>query len=85
MEIKMTIVTHFGGDPRYYSFTKDVNSLDELKEAFLKRFGNRNDESNKLLRQKQLVKQLTYDAKTLDDWLTSVNRKTDWELRVVRT
>lgn len=79
----MTIVTHFGGDPKYYSFTKDVETLGDLKEAFLKRFGNMNDESNKLLRQKPLVKKLTYEAKTLAEWLTSVNQKTDWELRVV--
>lgn len=79
----MTIITHYAGFERSYSFTKEVETLDELKTAFLKRFGNRNSETNKLMKQKPLVKKLTYEAKTLDEWLQSVNLKTDWELSVV--
>lgn len=85
MEAKMTIVTYDGGDKKQFSFSKEVETLDDLKTAFLKRFGNMNDETNKLLRQKPLVKKLTYEAKTLDEWLQSVNKKTDWELIVVFT
>lgn len=85
LEVKMTITTHYGGFPRYFSFTKEVETLDDLKTAFLKRFGNRNSETNKLMRQKPLVKQLTYEAKTSKEWVRSVNLKTDWELSIVLT
>lgn len=83
MEVKMTITTHYAGFPRYFSFTKEVETLDELKTAFLKRFGNMNSETNKLTRQKPLVKKLTYEAKTSKEWAHSVNTKTDWHLSIV--
>lgn len=83
MEVKMTITTHFGGDPKFFVFNKKINSLDELKTAFLKRFGNMHDESNKLLKQKDLVKKLTREAKSLAEWLQNVNTKTDWHLSVL--
>lgn len=81
----MTIITHYAGFERSYSFIKEVETLDDLKTAFLKRFGNRNGETNKLMNQKPLVKKLTYEAKTLKEWLRSVNLMTDWELSVVFT
>jgi len=55
-----------------YVFCKEVENLDELKEAFLKRFGNINA-SVKSMKVKPLIKTLTYKAKTAKEWMDSIN------------
>ena len=66
------------------SFLKDVSTLDELKASFLKRFGNISDASNKALKEKAIVKELTYSAKSLPEWIRLINTHTRWELNVKR-
>lgn len=83
MEVRMTITTHYSGIKRTKNFIKEVDSLDDLKTAFLKRFGNMNDETNKLMSQKKYVKELTYKAKTLNDWVQEVNTKTSWNIDIL--
>lgn len=55
-----------------YTFSKEVENLDELKEAFLKRFGNINA-STKSMKVKPIIKKLTYKAKTVKEWVDSIN------------
>lgn len=82
MKVKMTINTIFYYPPGKLIFYKEVDSLDELKTSFLKRFGNISGASNKTMAQKPLVKQLTYKASSIEEWVASVNRHTDWELTI---
>lgn len=69
-----------------YVFCKEVENLDELKEAFLKRFGNINDASVKSMKVKPLIKTLTYKAKTAKEWMDSINNHPRiqwyWNLKV---
>lgn len=59
-----------------------MNKLDDLKESFLKRFGNISDAPNKALKEKPLVKELTYTARSLSEWVSLVNTNTRWELAI---
>lgn len=65
-----------------FEFTKYVENFDELKSAFLKRFGNIDDVSNKALKEKPYVKKLTYEAVTIEEWCQSLYFKTRWKLNV---
>lgn len=64
------------------SFYKNADDLNELKESFLKHFGNINGAPNKALNEKALVKKLTYEAKSLSELITLINSKTRWDLSV---
>lgn len=63
-------------------FTKECQDLDELKQAFLKRFGNIHNVSNARLKEKPIVKRLTHKANSLGEWLDDVNSKTQWVLSI---
>ena len=78
----MTIAYYDSGVRQAVSFRKVVNSLDELKTAFLKRFGNINSAPNKAMKEKDLVKRLTYSATSLNDWVDRINTTTRWELHI---
>jgi len=81
-EYKVEISFYENGFKQTISYSKNVNSLDELKQSFLKRFGNINDAPNKAMKEKALVKKLTYTAKSLPEWVTLVNTHTRWNLSV---
>lgn len=74
------------GLDREYVFYKEVENLDELKEAFLKRFGNINDASVKSMKVKPLIKTLTYKVKTAKEWMDSINNHPSiqryWNLKI---
>ena len=72
------------GAKRTISYSKNAKSLDELKESFLKRFGNINSAPNKVMKEKQLVKKLTYSAKSISEWTMLINTRTRWNLLVRR-
>lgn len=63
-------------------FIKTVDSFVELKQAFLKRFGNINNASNKALKEKPLVKRLTQEANSIDEWVTNINKTDRWKLEI---
>lgn len=63
-------------------FRKDVSTFDELKQSFLKHFGNINDAPNKVLKEKEIVKELTYKAANLNEWVEWINNQTRWEIQV---
>lgn len=79
---EVKIISYENGRPETFSYCKDVETLDELKQSFLKRFGNIRDVPNRLLREKPLVKKLTYSATSLDEWVETVNTETRWELDI---
>ena len=72
------------GAKRTISYNTNANSLDELKRSFLKRFGNINSTPNKVMKEKQLVKKLTYSAKSISEWTRLINTRTRWSLIVRR-
>ena len=72
------------GAKRTISYSKNAKTLDELKESFLKRFGNINSAPNKVMKKKQLVKKLTYSAKSTSEWTMLINTRTRWNLLVRR-
>ena len=72
------------GVKRTISYSKNAKSLDELKEPFVKRFGNINSAPNKVMKEKQLVKKLTYSAKSISEWAMLINTRTRWNLLVSR-
>ena len=72
------------GAKRTISYSKNAKSLDELKGSFLKRFGNINSAPNKVMKEKQLVKDLTYSAKSISEWAMLINTRTRWNLLVRR-
>ena len=72
------------GAKRTISYSKNAKSLDELKESFLKRFGNINSAPNKVMKEKQLVKKLTYSAKSISEWTMLINTRTRWNILVRR-
>lgn len=82
MKVEMDIDTIFYYPPGKLTFYKEVESFDELKTSFLKRFGNVDGASNRTMGQKPLVKQLTYSADSIEEWVANVNRQTDWKLAV---
>lgn len=63
-------------------FSKAVNTFNELKQEFLKRFGNINNCPNKALKEKPIVKRLTYEASSINEWVTSVNKTERWKLEI---
>lgn len=69
-------------DCQEYIYTYDVyvNNLNELKTEFLKRFGNIDNISNKLKRQKPLIKEITYTAKNIEAWVEMISDETDWNV-----
>lgn len=79
-EVKLTYYEN--GRAETFSYCKDLKTLDELKQSFLKRFGNIRDVPNRLLKEKPLVKKLTYDATSLAEWYETINEHTRWELAV---
>ena len=80
-EVKITCYEY--GKEKTYSFRKEVSTLDELKTSFLKRFGNLGNVPNKALKEKPLVKQLTYSAKSVEEWVKLVNERTwRWKLNI---
>lgn len=79
-EIQITF--HENGTPEVISYCKDADSLEDLKLSFLKRFGNIKDVPNRLLREKPLVKKLTYSDTTLDEWTGTINTQTRWQLAI---
>lgn len=81
MEYEVNISYLESGIKQTAGFRKDVSTLDDLKESFLKRFGNINA-PNKALREKPLVKELTYSARSLPEWISLVNTNTRWELTI---
>lgn len=85
MEYEVKISYFHSGIKQTTSFRKDANTLNELKESFLKRFGNISDAPNKALNEKALVKKLTYVAKSLPEWIRLINTNTRWELNVRQT
>lgn len=82
MEYEVKISYHESGIKRTTTFRKDVNTLGELKKTFLKRFGNISDAPNKTIKEKPLVKELTYSAGSLPEWVSLVNTNTGWELAI---
>ena len=76
MVYKVRVTLRYRGQwglDREYVFYKEVENLDELKEVFLKRFGNINDTSVKSMKVKPLIKKLTYKSKTIKEWMDSIN------------
>lgn len=82
MRYDVTIRYTDGTRSEHIAYSKDVSSLDELKESFLKRFGNIHDVPNRLLAEKPIVKQLTYEAKTIAEWQESIQEHTRWALDI---
>lgn len=82
MEYIVKISYYDDGVMESKSFQKKIKTFEELKQAFLKRFGNISDVSNKLFNEKALVKELTYSAKDLFSWVESINSRTQWKLEV---
>lgn len=80
MEYEVNISYYESGIKQTTTFRKDVYTLDDLKKSFLKRFGNISDAPNNALKEKPLVKELTYSARSLPEWLSFVNTNTRWEL-----
>lgn len=72
------------GAKQTISYNTNANSLDELKRSFLKRFENINTAPNKTMKEKQLVKDLTYSAKSISEWAMLINTRTRWNLLVRR-
>ena len=72
------------GSENVLTFDKDVDTVDELKVAFLKRFGNIYDVPNKALKEKPLVKRLTYEAKSTPEWRRSLTTKTRWSIEIIK-
>lgn len=64
------------------SFRKEAHSVEELKQSFLKRFGNINDAPNRVLKEKALVKRLTHKAIDLETWIKSINAQTSFTLYI---
>ena len=72
------------GDENVLTFDKDVDSIDELKVAFLKRFGNIRNISNKADKERSLVKRLTYEAKSTSEWKRLLIYKTRWSIEIMK-
>lgn len=81
-EYKVEITFYDCGVPVVQSFNKECSTFEELKQAFLKRFGNINTMPNSASRDKKKVKELSRNAKTVEEWVQSVNMKTRWTLNV---
>lgn len=81
MLIRMKV---YCGSENVLTFDKDVENLDELKVAFLKRFGNIYDVSNKALKEKPLVKRLTYEAKSTPEWRRLLAVETRWSIEIIK-
>lgn len=80
MKYEVKISYYYSGIKKTVSFCKNADNLNELKESFLKHFGNINGAPNKALKEKELVKKLTYEAKSLSELITLINSKTRWDL-----
>lgn len=81
-EYKVEITFYDSGLPTRRSFTKECLTLEDLKQAFLKRFGNINDAPNSAAKDKKKVKELTRSATTLEEWVQTVNLETRWSLNI---
>lgn len=67
------------------SYKKNDVDLNELKQSFLKRFGNlRYKSSNKSSLEYDLVRGITYQAKSIEEWQREVNDRTRWSLEIKR-
>lgn len=82
MVYEVRVSYYENGSKQTTSFRKEVYTLDELKTSFLKRFGNINSAPNKALKEKALVKELTYSAKSVSEWINLINSHTRWELDI---
>lgn len=73
----------FNGDAQKYkcTFAFSFNTLDEFKTRFLKRFGNF-QMSRKLEKRRLDIKQMTYDAKSIDGWEETINKLTPLRVKV---
>ena len=81
MSIRMKV---YCGNTNVLTFDKDVNTLDELKTAFLKRLGNIRDVSNKAINEKPIVKRLTFEAKSSTEWMSLLAHNTRWSIEIIR-
>ncbi len=68
------------------SYKKNDVNLNELKQSFLKRFGNlRYKSSNKSSLEYDLVRGITYQAKSIKEWQREINDRTRWRLDIKET
>lgn len=73
-----------GGGQSELSFEKKDVSFGELKQSFLKRFGNLVEKaSNSAAKEYVLVRYITFKAETIEEWVDEINSETRWELRVI--
>ena len=80
MKFKITITNSFSSN----TYIVQADTLDELKTAFLKRFGNIYNCSNKSFMEKPLVKKLTYSANSIKEWMDLIRYETDrWDLEII--
>lgn len=63
-------------------YTKECHTFGELKQSFLKRFGNINGAPSSYLKEKHRVKLITRKAETIEEWVEEIGRQTRWEIRV---
>lgn len=82
MEYKVEITFNDSGFPQTNSFTKECSTIEALKQAFLKRFGNINNAPNSATRDMKKVKEITRNARTIEDWVQTVNLDTRWTLSI---
>lgn len=74
----------FNGSNAVLTFDKDVDSLNELKVAFLKRFGNVVKGSRKAEKEKPLIKQLTYEAQSTSEWSQAIRLNTRYTIEFIK-
>lgn len=77
VSLKYSVIAH----PKEKVFSVEYYGLQELKQEFLKRFGNIRA-TNKLDKQKPKVKELTYKAETLEEWMELIQKNTDYKLEI---
>lgn len=83
MKEYLVIIAYYeSGIKTEVKFYKTVESFDELKQAFLKRFGNIVNVPNKALKEKPLVKRFTHEANSIDEWVSNVNKSDRWKLEI---
>lgn len=78
----VTIAYHDSGIIETAEFKIDCVELDDLKTAFLKRLGNIHEAPNKTMKEKPLVKEITYSARSIAEWVQRVNVLTRWGLSI---
>lgn len=81
MVYEVTVSYYESGVKVSLDFSIKATTLDELKQGFLKRFGNILA-TNKSMKEKPLVKELTYKARSLAEWVQLVNATDRWEIHI---